>query len=77
MKTIPIVMGYRHLCYHCGSPIRGVYMDLGNGLKWRVCEDFPGTPDAVELHDCPKHPTKRVAREACSSDMSASGGAHR
>jgi hypothetical protein len=60
VKAVSVVLGYRQRCYMCGAPIRRVYMPAISD-HWRWAEDFDGTPDVIELHDCPMHPSKREA----------------
>ncbi len=57
MKTVPIILGYRVPCYHCGARLRRVFVPA-LGDRWQFCEDFATVPDSIELHDCPKHPSK-------------------
>ena len=53
MKQVPIILGYRNNCYRCGASTRMILFPTVNTSKWQLCEDFDGTPEVIELHDCP------------------------
>jgi hypothetical protein len=60
VRSVQIIIGRRARCYHCGEQIRLILVPT-IGDRWQPCEDFVGAPDHIELHDCPRHPSKLQA----------------
>jgi hypothetical protein len=54
VRSVHIIIGRRVRCYRCGQVVRLVLIPTV-GDRWRPCEDFVGAPDALVMHDCPKH----------------------
>jgi hypothetical protein len=57
VRSVHIIIGHRVRCFGCGEVVRLVLIPTV-GDRWKLCEDFVGAPDHIELHDCPKHEHK-------------------
>jgi hypothetical protein len=57
MKAVPIIIGYRRKCYHCGESIQLVLIPQLSD-HWQSAETVEKGDTVVQLHDCPKHPSK-------------------
>lgn len=62
MKRISAIIGHRVPCSHCGASVQLVIVPALSD-RWQVCE--PAESDVVQLHDCPRWPSK-LARIAAA-----------